>query len=183
MARAWTPKERLFVAYYLGKAKGNGTLAAQMAGYCVPTESAYRLLRKDHISDAIEKKLNKVEMDQEEVLMRLSRLARADAGDFLRFDSLDGPPKLDMIKAKRRDQLGCIKKLKATRVGGDDPLEIVETELFAPIEALKIFAKMHGMLEDKSEQRPDSGFAAAVELLRERQRSRDVGGPAGDVPG
>lgn len=183
MARAWTPKERLFVSYYLGRAQGNGTLAARLAGYRDPAVVAFRLLRKSHISDAIENKLNKVGMDQEEVLMRIARLARADAGDFMRFDELDGPPKLDMLKAKRRGQLGCVKKLKATRVGGDDPLEIVETELFAPIEALKILAKMHGMLEDKSEQRPDSGLAAAAEILRERQRSRDASKPAGDVPG
>lgn len=155
MARSWTPKERLFVAYYLGKAQANGTQAARMAGYKSPTEAAYELLRKPHISNAIENKLNKVEMSQEEVLMRLSRLARADAGDFLRFDDRDkdGPPKLDFWKAKRRDQLANIKKLKATRMGDDNPLEVVEAELFAPIEALKIFAKIHGMLDENRVER------------------------------
>lgn len=181
MARSWNHKERLFVSYFLGKAKGNGTLAATLAGYKDPSVVAFRLLRKSHISDAIERKINKVEMDQEEVLARMARLARADAGDFLRFDSLDGPPKLDLLKAKRRDQLACIKKLKATRTGGEEPLEIVETELFAPIEALKFFAKIHGMLEDKVQQK-DSGLARSLEIKRERERSRATSGPSGDVP-
>ena len=142
-------KERLFVEYYLGKAKGNATQAAAMAGYINPTREGSRLVRKDHILRVIENKVSRICMSQEEVLARVSDLARTDMTDFLRFSSLNGPASLDLIKAKRKQSLGGIKKLKASRVdrGEDAPLDVVEVELHSPIEALKLLMKYHKLIE------------------------------------
>jgi len=142
-------KERLFVDYYLGKAKGNATQAAAMAGYNNPTREGSRLVRKDHILRVIESKVSRICMSQEEVLARVSDLAATDMTDFLRFSSLNGPASLDLIKAKRKQKLGGIRKLKASRIdrGEDDPLDVVEVELHSPIEALKLLMKYHKLIE------------------------------------
>lgn len=157
-----TSKERRFVNYYLGKAKGNGTLAARLAGYDHPRQLAVRLLSKVNIREAIESTLVLEAMDAAEVLSRLADRARSGAGDFLRFDPDAGPdkmPALDLRKAKRRGQLGNIKKLKTSRAAGDDPLEVVEVEIHDSLPALALLAKYHGLTtprgdDDRAEAPP-----------------------------
>ena len=151
-----TNKERLFVAYYLGEAKCNGTKAAMLAGYSTPGQTAYDLLKKPQISEAIENKISGIVMTQEEVLMRLTSFARADMTDFVNFPSRTGPASLDLRKAKKRGKLSGVKKLKASRIDrGDDedPLEVVEVELHNPIQALTLLAKYHGLID---KLRPDA---------------------------
>lgn len=142
-----TVRQRLFVAYFLGEAHGNAAKAASLAGYLDPYGSGHSLLKRPLIQKMIEAKLDKIEMGQMEVLFRLSRLARADAGDFLKLDDGDGPPTLDFAKAARRDQLVNIKKIKSYRRGDEDPLEVVEIEIHSPIDALKAMAKYHGVID------------------------------------
>lgn len=180
-----TVKERQFVSYYLGKAQGNGTLAATMAGYTQPGQTAYRLLKKGQISRAVDARLAKAEISADEVLARLSVLAQTDATDFLTFDPdshPNKPPRLDFRKAKRRGRLCAIKKLKATRVDrGDDsePLEVVEVEFHDPHKALALLGKFHGLFDDKSDDKQTKSTSEALSILRERQqRKRLTGGPA-----
>lgn len=150
-------KQRLFVAYYLGKAKGNGTLAARLAGYGSPTEAASRLLTFAKVKAAIEAKLAEVAMSSDEVLARLSDLAATTAADFSRFDADKSPdrlPALDLRKAKRRGKLASVKKLKAKQAGPDDPAVIVEVELHDAHKALALLAKYHGLLDGKGGEKP-----------------------------
>lgn len=143
-------RERLFVTYYLGKAEGNGTLAATMAGYGSAHVTASRLLKRAKILQAIELRLDKAAMDSEEVLARLTELGRTDASDFLVIDD-SGPPRLDLQKAKRRGKMGGIKKIKTRRVdrGNNlDPLEVVEIEFHDPHKALGLLAKYHHLAGD-----------------------------------
>ena len=150
-------RPRRFVMYYLGKAAGNGTLAATLAGYRNPAVAAHRLIRNDKVIDAINAKLVKAEMDADEVLARLSDRASSSAEDFLKIDrdrSPDQLPSLDLRKAKRRGMLGNIKKIKANRSSGDNPLEVVEVELHDALPALALLAKYHGL--DKPEEKPEA---------------------------
>ena len=195
-SRQLTKKERWFVAYYLGEARGNATKAAIMAGYKNPRGIAPGLCAKPSIAQAIEEGVSRVEMGQQEVLMRLAELARTDMTDFLRFPSLEGPAALDMHKAKRRGKLGGIKKLKASRIDrGDDqdPLDVVEVELHSPIEALKLLAKYHKLIDtakENNETKNRKPISEALDLLRARQRERArsepgegaVSRPLGSVP-
>ena len=176
--RALNLNERLFVDFYLGKAKGNATQAAAMAGYGNPGQTGSRLVKKAHILRAIESKVSRICMSQEEVLARVSDLARTDMADFLRFSSLNGPASLDLIKAKRKQSLGGIKKLKASRIdrGEDDPLDVVEVELHSPIEALKLLMKYHKLIDAAKEDGAEKGkkpISEALDMLRARQRERE----------
>lgn len=177
-------RQRQFVTCYLGKAQGNGTLAATMAGYSHPGVAASRLLVNAKISRLVEAKLAKAEISADEVLARLSVLAQTDATDFLTFDPdshPNKPPRLDFRKAKRRGRLCAIKKLKATRVDrGDDsePLEVVEVEFHDPHKALALLGKFHGLFDDKSDDKQTKSTSEALSILRERQqRKRLTGGP------
>lgn len=156
-----TSKAKKFVAFYLGKAAGNATAAARMAGYLQSDGAlrvtASRLLTNANVAAAIQSKLDTIMMSQEEVLLRLSERAASSAEDFVRFDK-DGPPeslpKLDLRKARRRGKLGNLKKFKASRRGVDDPLEIVEVEIHDALPALALLAKFHGLDERKAKEPP-----------------------------
>ena len=155
-----TPRQRQFVALYLGKAKGNATLAATMAGYRWPGVAGPRLLTDGRIAVLVEARLDLLMADADECLARLSALARSSMGDFLRFApgaEGDDIPALDLRKARRRGQLGSIRKLKRTArtiPRGDGPPETettVELELHDPIKALALLAKFHGLDRPRAE--------------------------------
>ncbi len=169
-------RERLFVTYYLGKAEGNGTLAATMAGYGNPAVAASRLIRRDKIRQAIDARLDKAAMDADEVLARLSDLGRTDMSDFVSM-SPKGVPGLDLDKARRKGKLAGVKKLKASRIdrGGNlDPIEIVEVELHNPVPALALLAKYHGLTAETPAIEDLSGKTEAEleEIARDKGRRR-----------
>lgn len=169
-------RERLFVVYYLGKAEGNGTLAATMAGYGNPAVAASRLIRRDKIRQAIDARLDKAAMEADEVLARLSELGRIDMSDFVSVGR-SGTPSLDLDKAARRGKLSGVKKLKANRIdlGGDSPpLDIVEVELHNPIPALALLAKYHGLTTETPSPEDLSGKTEAEleEIARDKSRRR-----------
>lgn len=148
-----------FVTYYLGKAKGNGTLAATMAGYKNPAVAASRLIRNDKVRRLIESRLSNAAMDAEEVLIRISRRAESTAADFMKFDpdgSSNALPSLDLRGARRKGSLDNIKKLKANRTPGNNPLEVVEVELHDALAALAMLAKYHGLNNPKAEEAKDA---------------------------
>lgn len=111
-----TYKERMFVAFYLGKANGNASEAARMAGYGVCRVRASKLLTKGNIRAAIDAKLDEVSLSTDEILARLSDMGSADMGEFIKVDK-DGRPTLDLTRAKRAGKLHLIKSMKPTKFG------------------------------------------------------------------
>lgn len=168
-----TRNERLFVIFYLGKAKGNATLAAALAGYKHPRRIGNRLSTKVHIREAIEAKLNEVAMSEEEVLIRLSERAASDPGAFIRFNADGSPdqlPALDLTRARRKGQLGNLKKIKTRRTPGDNPMEITEVELYDALPALALLAKYHGLIDKGKVE--DETAADPIEEIAKRGRSQ-----------
>ncbi len=149
--------QQLFVRHYLGEANGNGTEAARLAGYSAPSVAASRLLSLVKVQHAIKDHVDRVAMSSDEVLGRLTLIARSDAGDFLTFDpdkSPDEPPKIDLRRARKRGKLGTIKKLKqTTRTVSRGPerepdvIREVEVEFRDPMPALVQLAKFHSIGE------------------------------------
>lgn len=134
-----TYRQRLFVEAYLGKANGNATEAARQAGYAWPDRQGTQQLAKSSVRAAISLRAAEAGMDANEVLGRLSDLARADMSDFLKVDK-DGGYKIDLNKAKRRNKLSLIKKLTPTKFG-------LGIELHDPMAALDRMAKYHGLMD------------------------------------
>ena len=80
-------KQRKFVDAYLGEAAGNGTKAAQLAGYRGSTQTlkavASENLAKPDIAREVEKRLKTV-LSGEEVLQELSGIASAECPEPVR---------------------------------------------------------------------------------------------------
>jgi hypothetical protein len=82
---ALLPKQRVFVEAYFACGM-NGTEAARRAKYKQPRVSAQDLLRHPGVRAAIEERLAEAAMSANEVLARMTQIARGDMSDFLRVD-------------------------------------------------------------------------------------------------
>ena len=161
-----TYKQRLFVAYYLGDAKGNATQAARMAGYRWPHKVAERLVGKSGIKAAIESHLAKAAMSADEVLARLSEFAAADLSDYVSVSD-DGEGWVDLTKTKRR--LRVVKKLKFTkktfeRDGIATSDTTAEIELHSPLAALDKLAQYHRLYDEKQKVGQDGDVKPRIIL-------------------
>jgi hypothetical protein len=78
-----TLKQQLFVEAYLGRAAGNATEAARIAGYrggeATLAQVGHENLRKPEIRAAVEARVQQSAMETDEVLKELSKIARMDA--------------------------------------------------------------------------------------------------------
>lgn len=77
-------KRRMFVEALVGPANGNRTKAAAMAGYTHPKQEGHRLLTFADVSGAVAERLDRMAdaMSSEEIIARLSGIARADMTPF-----------------------------------------------------------------------------------------------------
>lgn len=85
--RELTLKQRLFVQYYCGKARGNGTEAARLAGYAGSDETlgvvGFENIRNPRIKEAINEWFDAQSMHSGEITSELSDIGRAEWRDFL----------------------------------------------------------------------------------------------------
>src|SRR5271156_6668669 len=107
--RDLTYKQKLFITHYLGVSNGNATDAARRAGYRMPEEQGRRLVRKSTIRAAIDAKLASVALSQDEILARLSEIARGDVLDFVRVD-VAGGVQVNLKRARRRGKGFLLKR-------------------------------------------------------------------------
>lgn len=162
----FTGKQRKFIEAYLGPAFFNATESARIAGYSgndnVLGVSGYRLLRDAKIADEISTRLNEAAMSPNEVLFRLSAIARGDLDDVIGESGT-----FDLEKARKGKKTGLLKKLKQKRTskrvdtlevdGESETLETsliyeeVEFEMYSAHEALRDLAKYHKLLVDRTE--------------------------------
>jgi hypothetical protein len=137
--RSLTGKQRLFVEFYVGQANSNATKAARLAGYAVPMQEGYRLLRNADIQSAIKERWKEAIMSADEALARVSAMARAtlddafeDAlaverdyyGDPVCFDAETGEPiptrpykRLSIDKLHETGLIHCVKKISYNQWG------------------------------------------------------------------
>jgi len=135
-----TFRQRMFVSYFLGKAGGNATEAARMAGYASPHPEGARLLRNATIKAAVDAKLGQAAMSADEVLARLSDQAAIDFSKYI-VNSEEGLS-VDVIKMKA-DGLGhLIKGIKKTKFG--DQVEFHDAHA-----ALDKLARYHSLYKDR----------------------------------
>ncbi len=148
-------QQRLFVINYLGKANGNATKAAELAGYRNPQSSGSQLLQHPIVYSALQAKLEEAAMQADEVLARISDQASTDIDEFLdEYDHQNGVDeegnptyerrlKFNYRKAKSRGKTHLVKKLKILPDGS------IEFELHDSAAALDRLAKVHGLYKEK----------------------------------
>ena len=163
-------KQRAFVEEYL--IDWNATQAALRAGYSERT--AYSIghenLSKPEIADAIKRRLDEKTMKADEVLTRLSDMARGDLGDFLDIESMSFD--LSLRKAKELGLTHLIKKVKQRTVttlkkdGDDEETHYVEIELHDSQSALEKLGKAHKLFVDRKEiSIPDGSNEIKIKII------------------
>lgn len=139
-----TAKQRAFVNAYLANGF-NGTEAARQAGYSGNDNTlgvvAYENLRKPKIAAYVQQAFDEMTMTAEEVLARLSAMARTDMTDFMQVYP-GGTPAFDFEKAAEAKRLGLIKKFKVTN-------KSIELELYDAQAALVQMGKYHALFSER----------------------------------
>ena len=154
---ALSTKQRLFVEFYLGDAKGNAAQAARLAGYRDAKNEGYRLKRHPDVAAMIEERITEAAMSADEVMMRLAEHARASMEQFFKI-SKTGRVTLDFEKARKAGVLFLIKSYS------NSPKNGVVIELHDSQAALVQLGKYHKLFTDKVDVAVD--VEDALTLLR-----------------
>ena len=149
---AITNKRRVFVEEYLRDL--NATQAAIRAGYAKRSarQQGQRLLTKDDISDAIKARLDERAMKADEVIQRLTDMARGDIGDFMDIERMTFS--LNLAKAKEKGLTHLIHKIKdrvvmtSNKDGEETETHTIEIELYDAHAALVDFGRYHKLFTD-----------------------------------
>jgi len=139
-------KQKAFINAYLGEANFNATEAARLAKYkgndATLGQVGYENLRKPEIKKAIAEFWERDAMSAEEVVSRLSAMARADIGEFVTIHNVKGKKlavvDLDVVK----DQGHLVQEIAYTKYGP-------RIKLYNAREALKDVARLKGIGERK----------------------------------
>lgn len=187
-------KQAAFVEHYLRV--WNAAEAARLAGYSAKTarQQGSRLLTNVDIQDHIAERLDELKMSADEVLTRLSDIARGDMRDFVSLDK-DGEPLLNLTQAQAAGKLHLIRKVKRTRRVIKEMTETtVEIELYDAQAALVTLGKHHRLFADRLEvdwQRaleeaglnPGDEFEQMVQEFEKRLRASDSANDGGGTGG
>lgn len=164
-----TDKQRKFIDAYFSCGL-NATEAAREAGYSDKTARSIgsENLTKPDIRQEIDRRLAESTMKTDEILARLSSMARGDIGEFL--DVMpNGHAMFNLDRAREAGMLHLIKKYKVTRQG-------VELELHDPQRALELLGKHHKLFNDKIEVdwrvKLEAAGISASELFEQLVRAR-----------
>lgn len=158
-----TLKQARFVIAYVGKANGNATEAARIAGYSRPQDLGPRLVKKSQVSAAISQRLDGVSLSANEILARLTDQATATLGDFI--TEHGNAFRIDVAKVRKSH---CVKKIKQGKYG-------VEIELYDAQAALDKLGKYRGLFNDS--QPPPIPAPLQVTIRRNNDANRKPGRP------
>jgi phage terminase small subunit len=161
-----TTKQRLFVESYLSNGF-NATEAARTAGYKGKEHTlhvvGYENLRKPEIAAVVSERINEVAMSANEVLARLTQIARGRISEVINENG-----SFDLEQAKRKGVDHLLKKIKTKRIlkkvdtftEGDEEKETLETsvihedvefEMYSAHEALRDLGKHHKLFTERHE--------------------------------
>lgn len=148
-------KQRMFVEEYLRDF--NATQAAIRTGYSPHTanEQGSRLLANVSIKEAVAARIAERKMSADEVLDKLSDIARSDMGDFLDIGSMGFS--IDLNKAQEAGKLHLIKKVKMrttttlSKDGVETETHDIDLELYDKVSVLEKMGRHHKLFTDKTE--------------------------------
>lgn len=171
-----TNRQRLFLEEYLKC--GNATESAKKAGYSQKTAYAQgqRLLKKAEVQQALQQRLSDKVMAANEVLERITAIARNEASTYVRAPA-EGKPYLDVAAMIQDGKTHLIKGITYTRSGD----AVIET--FDSLAALVNIGRHYKLFTDKMEvddsELTDEERAARITALLDAARARRTGSPPG----
>ncbi len=165
---ALSDKQQAFINEYLQC--WNASEAARRAGYNGKSNVVGpRLLANVSIKAAIRERLDALTMSADEVLVRLTEIARGNMAHFINPHSLT----VDLVEAQKNGKLHLIKKVKyVTRTDNDSQTETIEFELYDAQSALVQLGKMHGLFTGRI--KVDDWRSEAIEYIRRGEISYDA---------
>ena len=131
------PKEKVWLAEYYKC--WNATRAAEQAKYKWPNKQGPRLLQK--FADEIKAHVEKIQMDADEVLIRLGEQARAEYSQYLQSDGT-----VDLQQLIKDGKAHLVKKTKWDKDGR------LEVEFYDAHSALVDIGKHLGLFKERIEQ-------------------------------
>jgi phage terminase small subunit len=153
-------KQKMFCLEYLKDF--NATKAAIRSGYKARSAGAigYENLQKPEIMEEIKRLVEERQMKSDEVILRLSEIARGDIGEFIEIE--DENIRIDLDKAKKLGMTKLIKKVKEHKnIIITDNLKkgtttekqeyFTEVELYSAVDALEMIGKYHKMFTERHE--------------------------------
>lgn len=148
------PMHRVFVEYYMSM-NMNGRRAALATGYAESNAGQYAsyLIQRPDIKAAIARRMKDKIMSAEEVLLRISAVARVDLTPALRDNGT-----VDIVKLK---ELGLSEHL--TEIGFDSQGN-VKVKVADKLGALTTMARAHRLLGDRNELSGPGGGAIPLSL-------------------
>jgi phage terminase small subunit len=168
-----TLKQKLFVEYYVGKAHGNASKAARLAGYASENDKALRVTAIDtrdlpNVQKAIARALAaKRGSDPDSVRLGIVEIASASAADYLSRDPKTDKLVMDLEKLAETGMLGCVSEIREE--GFEDGNEVVivkrKLKLYDRLKALELLAKMNGQFIERRDI-TSGGKPLAVKVLR-----------------
>lgn len=154
-------RQRLFTEYYLST--GNATEAARRAGYSGSDETlaarGYDLVNLPEIKEAIEDRIEEAAMEADEILGRITTLARTDLFDWVDVTE-SGAVVLNLKKGQQAGKGICVKKWVPTRYGD-------RIEFHDPLVAHQVLAKMSGLLKEAISSEEMIAFIKAMGAAQE----------------
>lgn len=162
---AFTDKQQAFINHYLQC--WNATEAARRADYSERSirQIASENLSKPDIRAEIDRRIKEMTMSADEVLIRLSKQARADMADFLEIYPGGRLGTIDLEKAHAAHKLDLIKDFKVTEKGG------IEIKLHDAQAALVHIGKHYGLFKDVS--KTEDWHDEVLDMLREGRATPD----------
>jgi phage terminase small subunit len=166
-------KRRMFVEEYIKDM--NATRAAIACGYSPRSarQIASRLLTIANIQAAISERVAEIAMTSDEVLTRLSDIARADMGDFLDIESMSF-----MVNLNKAKELGLTKLIKKVREktvmtsskdGEETETHTMELELYDAQAALVTLGRYHKMFTDNLDL-TSGGEALVIHVVYDEEK-------------
>lgn len=150
-----TKKQRVFIEEYLRC--WNASEAARRAGYKTKANViGAELIALPSIKAVVEKRIDEMKMDTDEVLSRLASYARGSLEPFIRIND-DGTTDFDFSHPDAKKNIHLIKKIKTKRKilveGKGDEAESwehewVEVELHDPVHCLELIGKHKRLFEE-----------------------------------
>ena len=156
-----TSKQQLFLNEYM--VDMNATQAAIRAGYSEKSARVIscKLLTKTDISAAIKQKIAEKAMKADEVLEKLTEIARGDMGNFMDISSMSY--QLDLNKANELGLTKLIRKVKQRTItsvaqdGTEEETNHIEIELLDQLRALELLGKYHKLFVERTEVTGEDG--------------------------
>ena len=167
-----TDRQRAFVEAYIGRANGNGSMAAKLAGYST-VGSAIENLKNPIIQKAIEERYAEHRITADEIISRLAEQARGAHASYIKADK-DGRLSLDTKGLIESGLARNIKRIADTKHG--QTIEFYDAQA-----ALALLGKGLGLLRERVEVTVGGDTGALLERLRATIAAAEAALPAGEV--